>query len=107
MSSRSLAKKITMIGTVMITDPAMRTVVGISMLPASWESPSDTVQRSRFPTRNSSANRYSFQAIMNTNSAFAMIAGIASGRLIRRMMPSRLQPSIAAASSRLTGIVSK
>jgi hypothetical protein len=44
---------------------------------------------------------------MNTKSALDMIAGIASGRLIRRMMPSLVQPSMAAASSRLTGIVSK
>ena len=77
------------------------------MLPASWDRPSDTVQRSRSSTRNSSANRNSFQAIMKTNRAFAMIAGIASGRLIRHMTPSRLQPSMAAASSRLTGTVSK
>jgi hypothetical protein len=36
-----------------------------------------------------------------------MIAGLASGRLIRHITPSRLQPSMAAASSRLTGTVSK
>jgi hypothetical protein len=95
------------IGMVTMTEPAISTVVGISMLPASWESPSDTVQPPRFSMRNSSANRNSFQAIMKTNRALAMIAGIASGRLIRRRMPSRLQPSMAAASSRLAGTVSK
>jgi hypothetical protein len=42
------AKKITTIGSVTIPDPAMTTVVGISMFPASWESPSETVHRSRF-----------------------------------------------------------
>ena len=107
MSSRSLAKNSTMIGNVTITEPAISTVSGTSMLPASWEMPSETVHRSRSSTRNSSANRNSFQAIMKMNSALAMIAGLASGRLIRHITPSRLQPSIAAASSRLTGTVSK
>ena len=36
-----------------------------------------------------------------------MIDGAASGRLTRRMMPSRPAPSMAADSSRLTGMVSK
>ena len=44
---------------------------------------------------------------MKTYSPVAMIDGMASGRLTRRMTLSRVQPSIAAASSRLTGIVSK
>jgi hypothetical protein len=44
---------------------------------------------------------------MKMNRAFAMIAGMASGKLIRHITPSREHPSIAAASSRLTGTVSK
>ena len=75
-----------MIGTVRITEPAISTVVGTSMLPASWDRPSETVHFSRFSTRNSSANRNSFHAIMKMNSAFAMIAGSASGRLTWRMI---------------------
>ena len=96
-----------MIGTVRMTDPAISTVVGTSMLPASCERPRDTVQFSRFSTRKSSAKRNSFHAIMKTNSAFEAMAGRASGRLTYRMAWSRLQPSMAAASSTLAGIVSK
>ena len=96
-----------MIGTVRITEPAISTVVGTSMLPESWDRPSETVHFDRSSTRKSSAKRNSFHAIMNTNSAFEAIAGSASGRLTWRMACSRVHPSIAAASSRLAGIVSK
>ena len=106
-SHRSLRKNSTMIGRVRITEPAMSTVVGTSMLPASWERPRDTVQLSRRSTRNSRAKRNSFQAIMNTNNPLATMAGIASGRLIRHITPRRVQPSKAADSSRLCGMVSK
>ena len=44
---------------------------------------------------------------MKTNSALEAMAGIASGRLMWRIACSRVQPSIAAASSRLAGMVSK
>ncbi len=44
---------------------------------------------------------------MKTNSALDAIAGSASGRLMWRIACSRVQPSIAAASSRLAGMVSK
>ena len=77
------------------------------MLPESCDRPSETVQLSRFSTRKSSAKRNSFHAIMKTNSAFDAIAGSASGRLMWRIACSRVQPSMAAASSRLAGIVSK
>ena len=53
-----------MIGTVRMTEPAIRTVVGTSMLPASCERPSETVQLSRRSTRKSRAKRNSFHAIM-------------------------------------------
>jgi hypothetical protein len=96
-----------MMGTVRITEPAMRVVLATSTEPASWDRPSDTVQFSRFSTRNSSANRNSFQAIMNTNRLVAMIAGMARGREILRMMVRRPAPSRAAASSRPSGIVAK
>ena len=77
------------------------------MLPESWDRPSETVHFERLSTRNSRANRNSFQAIMKMNSAFEAMAGIASGRLIFRIACSRVAPSIEAASSRLAGIVSK
>ncbi len=44
---------------------------------------------------------------MKTNSALDAIAGSASGRLTWRIAWSRVQPSMAAASSRLAGMVSK
>ena len=81
-----------MIGTVRMTEPAISTVVGTSMLPASWERPSETVQFSRFSTRKSRAKRNSFHAIMKTNSAFDAMAGMASGRLI---VPHRLEAGAA------------
>src|SRR4029078_7222604 len=81
-SHLSLRKKSTMIGTVRITEPAIRTVVGTSMLPESWERPSETVHFDRLSTRNSRAKRNSFHAIINTNSALEAIAGSASGRLM-------------------------
>src|SRR5215207_9702297 len=81
-SSRSVAKKMMMIGRVSTTEPAINTVVGTSTLPDSWDRPRDTVQRPGRSTRNSSANRNSFQAIMNTNNPVDMIDGIASFRLI-------------------------
>ena len=88
-----------MIGRVSTTEPAISTVVGTSTLPESCDRPSETVQCSRRSTRNSSANRNSFQAIMNTNSPVDMIDGMASGRLICRSTPSRLRPSTSPASS--------
>ena len=48
------------------TDPAMSTVLGTSIEPDSRDSPSETVHRSGRSSRNSSANRNSFQAIMKT-----------------------------------------
>ena len=102
-----MAKNSTMIGTVRITEPAIRVVLETSIDPASWDRPSDTVQFWRFSTRNSRANRNSFQAIMNTNRLVAMIAGMARGSETLRMMVRRLAPSRAAASSRLSGTVSK
>ena len=77
-----MAKKMMMIGSVRTTEPAIRTVVGTSTLPESWDRPSETVQRSRRSTRNSSANKNSFHAIMNTNKPVDMIDGKASFKLI-------------------------
>jgi hypothetical protein len=73
----------------------------------SCDTPSETVQLSRSSTRNSSANRNSFQAIMNTNRPVAAIAGTASGRVTLRITVSREAPSTSAASSSETGTVSK
>src|SRR4030095_17074500 len=84
-------------------DPAMRVVLATSTEPASWDRPSDTVQLLRFSTRNSRANRNSFQAIMNTNRLVAMIAGMARGSDTLRMMVRRLGPATAAASSTVLG----
>src|SRR4029450_8065435 len=91
------------IGRVRITEPAMRVVLATSTDPASWDSPSDTVQFSRRSTRNSRANRNSFQAIMNTNRLVAMIAGMARGSEILRMMVRRAAPARAGAPPRLLG----
>jgi hypothetical protein len=63
-SRRSVAKNSTMIGRVRITEPAIRVVLATSTDPASWDRPRDTVQFSRFSTKNSRANRNSFQARM-------------------------------------------
>jgi Na+/H+ antiporter NhaA len=86
-SSRSARRKSTTIGMVITTDPAMSTVFGTSALPASWAMLREMVQRSRRSTRNSSANRYSFQAIMKTKNPVAMTEGAASGKVMRRSTP--------------------
>ena len=96
-----------MIGRVRMTDPAIRTVVGTSMLPESCERPRETVQLSRRSTRNSRAKRNSFHAIMKMNRALDAMAGRARGRLMWRMAWRRVHPSMAAASSMLAGMVSK
>jgi hypothetical protein len=98
--------KTMMIGRVRITDPAIRVVAGVSMF-FSCDTPSETVQLLRSSTRNSSANRNSFHAIMNTKSPVAAIAGMASGSVILRMISKRVAPSTSAASSSETGTVSK
>jgi hypothetical protein len=83
---------------VIAIDPAMSTVVGTENS-VSCAMPSETVHRSRSATRNSSANRYSFQAIMKTYRAVAATPGTARGSTTRRMRASRPHPSIIAASS--------
>src|SRR4029453_10296792 len=87
---------------------AMRIVLGISMPASSCDRPSETDkgQGPQLWTRKSRANRNPFQAIMNTNKLVAMIASLASGRLTSRITCRRSQPSVCAASSRLTGTVS-
>ncbi len=56
-SSRSLRKNSTTIGTVRITEPAISTVVGTSMLPASWERPRETVHLGRGSRPGTAARR--------------------------------------------------
>jgi hypothetical protein len=87
---RSAAKKMITMGSVSTTEPAISTVLLTSMPPESCARPSDTVQSLRSSTRNSRANRNSFQAIMKTYSALAITAGAASGRMTLRMVCSRL-----------------
>ena len=95
-----------MTGTEMITDPAMSRVLGTSWVSSCW-TPRDSVHRSRLSTRNRSANRNSFQAIMNTYKATAAMAGAESGSVIRRITPKRDRPSIRPASSSDAGTVWK
>ena len=106
-SRRSARKKSTTIGTVSTTEPAISTVLGTSIEPDSRDRPSETVHRSGRSSRNSSANRNSFQAIMNTYRPVATTDGAASGRLIRRSTPRWVSPSTSPASSRLSGMVRK
>ena len=52
------------------------------------------------------ATRYSDQAVMKEKRAVITRAGAASGRMTRRKAWNWVQPSMRAASSRLTGMVS-
>ena len=58
-------------------------------------------------SRNTEARMNSFHAVMNENSAVIAMAGLASGRMMRKKMVCGLAPSMRADSSMSTGMVSK